>query len=145
MKTVILVMASGVFLTRTGFGQDAAADLKKMAGAWKTRVHEAGGKPTPKDLIDKTAGKLVVTGNKYKVYFGDKFIDEGTITLDATKKPRHIDVKTSKDLVMKGIYKFDKEEMTVCFAQPGNDRPTEFKTKEGTQQVLLGYQRIKKD
>ena len=42
---------------------------------------------------------------------------------------------------MLGIYKFEGDEMTVCFGQPGVERPKEFKTKEG--QVLVGYKRAK--
>lgn len=142
MRTTVIGLAALGLWAVSGAAQDAADDLKKMEGAWKTLLHEANGKPTPKDEVDKTAGKLIVKGAKYKVYFGDTFVDEGTITLNAAKTPREIDVKTSKDEVMKGIYKIEGDKMTVCFAQPGGERPAAFKTKEG--QMLLGYERMKK-
>ena len=127
--------------TSAALAQDAASDLKKMAGTWKMVVHEASGKATPKDTLEKMEGKLVVEGDKYKVYFGKDFIDKGTMKLDASKSPRQLDVKTQNDEVMVGIYKFEGDEMTVCFGQPGVERPKEFKTKEG--QVLVGYKRVK--
>ena len=144
MKRIVMVMLAVALLTRVSGGQDIPADLKKMAGTWKTVIHEADGKPTPKELIDKTAGKLIVEGDRYKAYFGDKLADEGTIRLDPATTPKEIDVFPSKDKVMKGIYKIDGDEMSVCFGRPGGERPTEFKTKEGTFQLLLGYQRVKK-
>ena len=127
--------------TSAALAQDAASELKKMAGTWKMVVHEASGKATPKDNLEKMEGKLVVEGDKYKVYFGKDFIDKGTMKLDASKSPRQLDAKTQNDEVMLGIYKFEGDEMTVCFGQPGVERPKEFKTKEG--QVLVGYKRVK--
>jgi uncharacterized protein (TIGR03067 family) len=141
VRTVLVGISAACLLAGAGLAQDAASDLKKMAGTWKTVVHEAFGKPTPKDEIDKTAGKLIVEGDSYKVYFGKEFIDKGTIKLDAGKTPRQIDIKTQNDEIMKGIYKIEKDEMTVCVGRPGVDRPKEFKTKEG--QMLIGYKRTK--
>jgi uncharacterized protein (TIGR03067 family) len=144
MKYALLVVIAVVISAAAGLGQDSADDLKKMAGTWKTTLHEADGKTATKDEIEKTQGKLVVKADKYDVFFGDKAIDEGTIKLDASKKPRQIDAITKKGGTMKGIYKIDGDKMTVCFAQPGKDRPTEFKTQKGTGQMLLGYERVKK-
>jgi len=141
VKTALVGISAACLLAGAALAQDAASDLKKMAGTWKTVVQEAFGKPTPKDEIEKTAGRLIVKGDSYEVYFGKKSIDKGTIKLDASKTPREIDVKTQNDEIMKGIYKIEKDEMTVCFGQPGIERPKEFKTKEG--QILIGYKRIK--
>jgi uncharacterized protein (TIGR03067 family) len=141
MKTAVVGIVGACLVAGAALAQDAASDLKKMAGTWKTVVHEAFGQPTPKDEIEKTAGKLIVEGDSYKVYFGKDFIDKGTIKLDANKTPRQIDIKTQNDEIMKGIYKIEKDEMTVCVGRPGIDRPTEFKTKEG--QMLIGYKRVK--
>ena len=141
LKTALVGISGACLLAGAALAQDAAADLKEMAGTWKTVVHEAFGKPTPKDQIEKTSGKLIVEGDSYKVYFGKDFIDKGTIKLDASKTPRQIDIKTQNDEIMKGIYKIEKDEMTVCVGQPGIDRPKEFKTTQG--QMLIGYKRIK--
>src|SRR5919204_2100794 len=116
MKHGLMAAAILVVWSAAGTGHDSAGDLKKMEGTWKTLLHEANGKTATKEEIAKTEGKLVVKGDKYKVYFGDKFIDEGTIKLDAGKKPKQIDAMTAKGEVMKGIYKLDGDQMTVCFA-----------------------------
>ena len=142
-----VLVALGFFAAVT-LAQDAASDLKKMEGKWKAVVHEADGKPTPKEETDKVDTTLVVKDGKYEIYFAGKFADRGTIKLDPTKKPKQIDVTgeegTDKGKTMKGIYEIDADHMQVCFAQAGSERPTEFKTKEGTFQVLLKYTRIKK-
>ena len=77
------------------------------------------------------------------------FIDPGRIP--AGTPPRRLPqytadsiLRRTKDLVMKGIYKFDGEEMTVCTAMPGKDRPNAFKTAKDSGQILIGYKRDKK-
>jgi uncharacterized protein (TIGR03067 family) len=143
MRLAIMGSLACILIAGITTAQDAKDDLKKMAGKWKVVVNETDGKPLPKELIDKFASTLIVEGDKYKVYFGDKLADEGTMKLDAAKNPKEIDATPSKNPAMKGIYKIDGDTMTVCFSKPGGDRPAEFKSKEGTGQILLGYTRIK--
>jgi uncharacterized protein (TIGR03067 family) len=144
MKFPLLAGLALYLLVQFSHAQDAKDDLKKMAGAWKVIVDEADGKSLPKEVVEKFDGKLTVEGNKYKAYVGDKLEDEGTIKIDPAKKPKEIDVAPAKEKVMKGLYKIDGDTMTVIFSKPGGDRPKEFKTKEGSGEMLLVYKRIKK-
>src|SRR5262249_23574834 len=145
MKYALLGTTASVLLwTAAGAGQDSTEDLKKMEGTWKTIVHEMNGRTSTKEEIEKSQGKIVIKGDKYDAFFGDKSEDKGTIKLDASKKPRQIDAITGKSGTLKGIYKIEGERMTVCFGGLNKDRPTDFKTEKGTGQMLLGYQRVKK-
>jgi uncharacterized protein (TIGR03067 family) len=141
MRTGLIGLAALGFLVTTTSAQDSADDLKKLEGAWKGHLREVDGKVLSKDDIDKTAFNVVIKGDTYKVYEAGAVVDEGTFKLDAGKKPRHIDVKTKNDVVLKGIYKIEGDKMTVCFAAPCVERPSDFKTKEG--QRLMGYTRAK--
>jgi uncharacterized protein (TIGR03067 family) len=142
-------IAALLLLAAVACPQDEAArkDLKQMEGTWKAVVHEADGKKTTEEDNKKADVKLVVKDGKFTVHFNDKVVGQGTIKLDAGKKPKQIDATATdgpmKDATLVGIYELNGDEMRVCFGLPGKERPTEFRTKEGTGQMLLGYKRLK--
>ena len=124
-----------------------AAELKKLAGAWAVQSHEHGGNKTPaKELAPLTvsfaAGK-VTTREK-----DDVKEESEVVLLDPKAKLAEIDVKitsgTDKGKLVKGIYKLDDDKLTLCFAEPGKDRPKEFAGKQGTGHTLMVLLRQKK-
>ena len=124
----------------------SADDLKAMQGKWSATIAEVDGKPaSPEEMNLKLV--LVVQGDNYRVLVGDKEISGGTLTLDASKNPRTIDATHTegkfKDVVQKGIYEIKGDAMTAVFAKPGKERPTEFKTKAGSEQSVVKYVRMK--
>ena len=50
----------------------------------------------------------------------------------------------NKDKVVKGIYKFDDDKLTLCLAEPGKDRPKAFAGKAGSGHTLLVLLKQKK-
>jgi uncharacterized protein (TIGR03067 family) len=127
--------------------EDAAAeDLKKMQGEWIVVTMEADGMKIPDD--DAQALFRNVKGDQYTVSRYRKIAGRGTIKLDATKKPRTIDARpagSARDAnPILGIYEFDGDKLKLCFAPPGQDRPTEFRTTEGSGHTLTVWQREKK-
>jgi uncharacterized protein (TIGR03067 family) len=121
-----------------------AKDGDKNEGTWLPETAEFAGKPFP-DEVRKTM-KLVVKDDKYTVTVGDK-VDQGTVKLDAKAKPKAMDI-TGTDGPNKGktflaIYERDGDTLKVCYDLGGKARPTEFKTKEGTQLFLVTYKREK--
>ena len=116
-----------------------------MDGTWTAAFTEFDGKKA--DGAKKADVKLTVRGDKYTIHFNGTQVATGTIKLDAAKTPRQIDVATdegeSKGKTMTGIYEIKGDTMRVCLAQSGKDRPTEFRTKEGSMQVLITYKRVK--
>jgi uncharacterized protein (TIGR03067 family) len=125
---------------------DSAKDLQRMEGTWTGTFIEAGGKPLP-DNEKAIKIKLVVKADKYTVYISEMKYTEGHIKLDAAKQPRAIDAIPAdgpfKGAAQPGIYQFEGDEMRVLFSKPGAERPAEFKTKEGTEQMLALYKRVK--
>jgi uncharacterized protein (TIGR03067 family) len=123
------------------------ADAKKgdtIDGTWLPSEAELGGEAFP-DSIRKTI-KLVVKDGKYTATVG-KQSDEGTVKLDVKAKPKALDI-TGTDGPNKGktilaIYERDGDTLRVCYDLSGKARPTEFKTKEGTQLFLVTYKREK--
>jgi uncharacterized protein (TIGR03067 family) len=148
MKCRILGLCALLALAASdGRGGDAKKDLEAMEGNWEVTIHEAGGKKTSEEENKKAAPRLEVKGGNYVAFFGGAEATRGSIQLDASKTPKEIDAVDEgayKGTVLKGIYEIKGDEMRVCFGGQGGDRPKEFKTKEGSQELLLTYKRVKK-
>ena len=119
-------------------------DSDSLQGTWLPSTAELGGKMFP-DEVRKTI-KLVVKEDKYTVTVG-KQVDQGTVKLNPKAKPKELDL-TGTDGPNKGktflaIYERDGDTLRVCYDLSGKNRPTEFKTKEGTQLFLVTYKREK--
>jgi len=65
-------------------------------------------------------------------------------TLDATTDPKHIDLDSGAgDKKALGIYTLDKDELRICYAEPGAGRPARFDSKPGDRVFLLVLKRVK--
>jgi uncharacterized protein (TIGR03067 family) len=149
MTRVVILIACWALFVSTAVGQkpdDAvAAELKALVGKYRVKKAEVGGKDVTEDFKEM---KFEVTGpGKYVVQFGEEK-DDATFTVDVTKKPKEMDIKSTggplKGKTVKIIYKLEDDTITVCFDhdKPEN-RPMKFETKEGTMLVLIVYKREK--
>jgi uncharacterized protein (TIGR03067 family) len=139
---LVLALASGT----EGAEEDAAPEnLKKMQGDWVVVSMEVDGMKVPDD--DAMALFRTVKGDRYTVSRYRRVIGEGTMKLDATKRPRAIDARPAGDAgkagAILGIYELDGKKLKLCFARPGMARPTEFRSKEGSGHTLTLWQREK--
>jgi uncharacterized protein (TIGR03067 family) len=126
--------------------EKADADLKAMVGKWKVEKAEYDGKDITAFFTTLKFG--IHAGGKYTVDFG-KEKDEGTFTVDPSKSPKEVDVKSeagpNKGKTIKAIYKIDGDTMTVCYEHDTNEpRPTKFESKAKTTHLLITYKREKK-
>jgi uncharacterized protein (TIGR03067 family) len=123
---------------------DEKAELEKFNGTWKGVSVVTDGKEMPK--AEAEAVRLTVKGEKYTLKIGNEEI-EGTHKLDPTKTPKHIEaVRTkgpNKGEKLLGIYELEGDTYRACFAAPGKDRPTEFKSAPGSGQRVLSFKREK--
>jgi uncharacterized protein (TIGR03067 family) len=125
----------------------AGDDLKAMQGRWSATITEMNGKPASDELLNLKL-VLVVEGDTYRILSGDKVFSAGKLKLDASKTPRTMDATNTegplKGVVQQAIYQIKGDTMTAVFAKPDTARPTEFKTKEGSEQSVIRYERMKK-
>ncbi len=110
-------------------GDDAAKkDLERFQGNWSLIAAERDGKKTPEEDAKKI--KLTIQGNKFVLRKDGVVLSEGTMTLDASKKPKEvtetITTGPNKGKVFSAIYQIDDEQHRVCFAAAGKERPTSF-------------------
>jgi uncharacterized protein (TIGR03067 family) len=143
LTTLSLTVALGLVVAAgTATGADAKSDLAKLKGTW---VRELDGKT------------FIVhfNGEKFATIF--EFAEgtattSGTITIDPTNKPKHMDWKfvdgTGRAEKLKGstaptIYQVDGDTFKFC-ASRQKVRPEEFPAKEGVDEyVYLVFKRAK--
>ena len=115
-----------------------------IEGTWLPSSAELGGKKLD-DEVRKTI-KLVVKYDKYTVTVGAA-VDQGTVKLNPSAKPKALDITgtegPNKGKTILAIYERNGDTLRVCYDLSGNSRPTDFKTKVGTQLFLVTYKREK--
>ena len=148
MIRVIALFVCCVLLSSTALGgkpDDAAADLKALVGKWKLEKAEIGGKDSLALFKDLTFE--IPASGKYKLVLGGQK-DEGTFTVDPSKKPAAMDITgaegPNRGKTIKAIYKLDGDTVTICYGLGDSDRPTKFETKGNPKLFLAVYQREKK-
>ncbi len=134
LPLVILALTGTTNLANAGDKND----IKALEGKWV---------PTTASPVQSLSFKgmtftIVLNGpnNTSRVY-------KGTVKLDTTKSPKHIDLKITKAPMMTdkalnktavGIYEFNGTSLKWCSNSPGvANRPTEFKTQGTSLSVEL--------
>ncbi len=107
---------------------------------------EIKGNPIPLNKIKTRVA--VIEGKMFTDRIGSEVLAAGTISLDATRSPKTIDVKftagSPKGQMSLSIYELDGDTLKACSAEPGKDRPSAFSTKEGTGHMFVTYKRAKR-
>jgi uncharacterized protein (TIGR03067 family) len=131
-----------VFAVMLSFGVAGRCDdADALQGKWLPSEGERAGKPFPAQNIT-----LEIKDGKYTVMAGG-VSDKGTIKINASAKPKEMDITgtdgPNKGKTFKVIYELDGDTLKICYDLSGNGRPTEFKTKEGSKDLLVIYKREK--
>ena len=139
MKSLLLLtLALGTGVAKEPPNEDAVKrDLAKLQGTWSS------------DLNGETH-VMKITKETFSFTFeqgGEKKNVTGTFKIDPSKKPKAMDAVPSegpaKDQTIEEIYELDGDNLKICLALPGNKRPTEFKSGEGSGRWLFSYKRAK--
>lgn len=143
MKRLLFLMVPVALLLAAEPADETKKDLKKLQGEWVMAALEVDGKRVPEEKLKGTV--LTIKDDKYTVAVKDTK-HEVTIKLDATKKPKEIDMEfpdgTNAPKVGKGIYKIDGDTFILVRAQAtDNARPTEFGTWPNTGYFMVTWKR----
>jgi uncharacterized protein (TIGR03067 family) len=121
--------------------EDTKKDKDRIQGTWKAVDGEIQGQQIPEEGIKNLALTLKLDGDKY-TFDATGQNEEGKVKLDPDKKPKTIDfiieTGTDKGKTQLGIYAFEDGKLKLCVSKAGEtDRPTSFKTKEGSMNVCF--------
>lgn len=119
--------------------QQTEDDQKRIQGKWKVVQAEVDGKDVPIDKI------------KYARYTfeRDKLVSEGAkreeknYKLITTANPKAFDltfpspVTKGKTETWPGIYRFTRDGLVLCFSNTGKTRPSEFRTRANSGQIMM--------
>jgi uncharacterized protein (TIGR03067 family) len=142
---LLLILAVGDDDRSVTRGDSNTGD-KALDGAWEFVSQIRDGK----EVEPLKEGKPISTihGESFVVRVGDKMLGRATIKVDPTRTPKTIDFMPlegpNKGKTAHGIYEVKPDELRICYAQPGRDRPTEFASKEGSHVSLRVYKRLKR-
>jgi uncharacterized protein (TIGR03067 family) len=146
MKTFCL-LCTGLVVTfaSAALGDDAKKDEPKIDGTWLAKTAELGGKKLPEQTV--AIIKLTLKKGEYEVHAESP--DRGTVTYDASAKPKEMDIKgvdgPNKGRTILAIYELSGDKLRICYDLTGKSRPTEFKTEPKSRLFLVTYERKKAD
>ena len=119
--------------------------LAAFQGEWKMVEFVKGGEAETKEELE--GSKVVAAGDKLTITAGKRKSEELTFTLDPKSEPAVIDLKplkASKEVIVKGIYKLEKDKLTICFGLNASERPKEFKSDQDSKTGMFVLERVKK-
>ena len=110
-------------------------DLAALKGTWiAVSAERRGGEQLPQKFLDTF--KVVIDGDKLTVHMGEMEI-KSTITIDPTKKPKHMDMLTENKVNSPAIYSLEKDTLKLVIDAKDMTRAKEFATeKDGTHMLF---------
>ena len=157
MKYAITILFLSAGLSAAADDAESKKLLKNLEGTYKFVSGEQEGQVVEKEDPDFWGVKFVkvsLKGDKFTLIAKDKCGKEhdtelaGTITVDASKKPVHIDLDFkmgNQTQSASGITASDGESIKICFGDPADKkRPTDFKTtKDDKNKFVITLKKIK--
>src|SRR5262245_27417208 len=117
-----------------------------IVGEWECVDFTGGGrKATAKEVAEFGIRMEFTADGKFRCRQGTQDFPDGTYKIDSAKEPAEVDYAAGGIMKgNKGIYRIDKEMLTICVAEGGGDRPTKFEAPAGTRIMLVTFKRVEK-
>jgi uncharacterized protein (TIGR03067 family) len=124
-----------------------AKEMKKLSGTWRVIAMEVAGQAQPeatfnkmKYIVSRDMISWIIAGKPGDLYY--------SYELNVKEDPKTIDMLSMRNnekvgMKLKGIYKLDRDELTICLDAETAGRPAAFDTKPNTMRVLYRFKREK--
>ncbi|WP_406695641.1 TIGR03067 domain-containing protein [Singulisphaera sp. Ch08] len=122
-------------------------DLERLQGTWRSIAMVFDGRRIPPAALEHR--RIIVIDDKFAVVDKDRTLRRGTLQINATTTPRQIDTlpadgpNTGK--INQGIYELANDILRICWAPPGEPRPTNFSSEPGSKQWTVTDQKETSD
>jgi uncharacterized protein (TIGR03067 family) len=116
-------------------------DKENIQGTWVLTEVEENGEVEPRESAKARDHRMILEENRVYIKSGDKTVSVGTFRIDPAKTPKVYDRAFSDGSPRKGIYKLEKDTLTICLGGLKKDRPKSFTTKAGYGSARLFYKR----
>ncbi len=123
-------------------------EMKRLEGSWRAVAIEVGGKELDRKAYAAARAERRIADQRLEFLGAEcalvsgKRVTKGAFTIDPGQAPKWIDVTLPNRIRWAGIYELKNGVLKVFFNVTGETRPTEFKSKEGSQQVITTYDRV---
>lgn len=143
-----MLLPAFLLLSLVAFPQDPAptpaSELAKHQGTWEVVSFEREGKKTPEE-ITRTIVRVVDADHVVWKRDGSNFAGT-TMTLDPSSDPKSLDLipdgGPNRGAKVLGIYRFEADgTLTICIADAGKPRPSEFRSPEGSGRTLQVFRK----
>ncbi len=146
LNALVILTATLLGPADTPRGDVVKKELEKFQGTWKYVSMDVEGKQQPGEVVKFT---LIIKGDQWTVWAGQKIVAQARIKLDPNRKPRTIDLTSTLDAdkgrLIRGIYSLEGDRLTMCDrGADRGERPTTFVTRPGSGLVLVVLQHLKK-
>lgn len=132
-------------LVAAGDGPEVRDEMARHQGTWAVVSFQREGEATPPAIAASIT--RVVEGDHVAWYRDGKSFAGTTVVLDPSKPPPALDVTSDggpqRGRVIRGIYRLEGDELTICMAAPEAPRPTTFDASKGSGQTLMTFRRRK--
>jgi uncharacterized protein (TIGR03067 family) len=124
----------------------AVGEEDELSGEWQMVSCIRDGYTLEPILVN--SGRRIGRGGETITMFGQRVFMKARYTLDATQHPKTIDYAitagASKGKTQYGIYEKDGELLRICYADPGQSRPSEFTSATGDGNTVTVWKPAKK-
>jgi uncharacterized protein (TIGR03067 family) len=137
----LTAVALGLFATVDEGKDQSHKELDRLQGEWQM----VSGRQNGIDMPEQAAKgmRCIVQGARVSFQRDGKVVEEVTIKLDPSRRPKALDATVAKGQVAAGIYTLEDEIFTLCYGRPGKDRPVNFEAKEGSGHSKSVWKKVK--
>lgn len=139
MSRIVVALFSLLLVPQAGISSDddVKQELRRLKGDWNLVRSVREGEEIPRERL---------RGSSF-TFRGDQMIpardpnDLTTISVDPKANPKTIDMKDRSGNLTLGIYRIEKNVLTMCVARSGVPRPEKFEATAGSKRYLIEMKR----